>query len=160
MPELLIFAYDHPQEDPNLSPAQVAALPSVFDLIDVKPDGGTWGKLELAHPWFRVLVWPQADEAELEALCSSLPAQRDANGLATTLFQYRSHFLNGADPGVLAVPELAAFWNDTTRTDPKFFVPADFAMTVAQLTIARAPIPDPAYPGTNPVATPAVLASG
>lgn len=148
MPELLIFAYDH-EADPNLSAEQLAALPSLHDLIDWKPDGGVWGMMELANPWFRVLVWPQADEGQLQALMSPLLPVLDTQDELTTLWQYRSHYLDAANPAILAVPDLQAFFLDQTRTDAKFFVPADFSLAVEDLTLARPDIRDPSYSGSG-----------
>lgn len=139
MPELLIFAHDHHGADPKLPPEQVAALPSLFDVIDVHPDGWSWGKLELQNPWFRVLLWSKADSNELEVLLSNKLPDLDVDGNPTTLWQYRGFHLNLTDPVVLAVA--GAFLNDITRANAKFLVPANFSKTAANLTLARTVIP-------------------
>lgn len=133
--ELLFFKHDH-SADAAVSADQAAKLPQKFDLVDYRPDGWQWGNEELTNPWFRIIVWSVLTDAECQTIVSREVAQVDANGVPTTIRQYRGFNLNLADARIPAA--LKTWWQDDTRTQPKFVVPQAFALRVADLRLAKA----------------------
>jgi hypothetical protein len=141
MPELLLFAYDHASAMPTPSVHQIAALPKPYDVITWQRDGWPWGDRELAHPWFRIVVWPDAAAADLDTLLSPLLPSGGVSGTPQHLGQYRGFHLT-------LPPALADWWGDHSRAAPKMAMPA--MSSVARLRTARAPIANPAFIGLTP----------
>ena len=153
MPELLLFAFDHRTAIPTPSIAQIAALPKPMDLITHQADGWPWGSEELANPWFRIVHWPDALPADLDALLSPLRPSGGSVGLGGTpgtpafLGQYRGFHLDLSAANANLPAGIAAWWADNSRAARHFAIPAGAAMTVANSRLARAAIANPAYLG-------------
>ena len=153
MPELLLFSFDHATATPKPSVAQIAALPKPFDLITHQADGWQWGATERSHPWFRIVQWPDALPADLDALLSPLLPGGGSVGLGGTagtpqfLGQYRGFHLDLSATNARLPSGFLTWWADATRTAPHFAMPATATMTVANSKIARSAIANPAYIG-------------
>jgi hypothetical protein len=147
MPELLIFAFDHSAATPPPSTAQLAALPKPFDLVTWQTDGWTWGDRELAHPWFRILVWPDAAAGDLETLLAPQRASGGTPGMPQYLGQYRAFHLDLGAGNENLPPGVAAWHADPSRAQAKFTIPRGHPMTVANSKRARAAVANPAFIG-------------
>lgn len=137
--ELLLFAHDHSKTGPH--PAKnLAALPKPFDLVTHLPEGTHWGEC-LTNHWFRIVVWPNAPVAELDALLSPMRENGGDPGNPAVLQQYRAFSLSFEEPG------FAAWWADDSRAVPKFILKS--LPDIAKSKLDRAPIANPAFIGIN-----------
>lgn len=138
MPQLLFFAHDH-SLDPDATPQKIAELAKPFDLIAWQPDAtACWGDGELHGECFRIVSWADAPEANCDALMDpELPAV-DGSGNVTEYAQFRSTYVDLSDPTFGAqLPDVLAWWADTSRSQPVFVVPSGFALDVASVTKVR-----------------------
>ena len=153
MPELLLFAFDHRTAIPTPSVAQIAALPKPMDLVTHQADGWPWGASERNHPWFRIVHWPQALPADLDALLSPLLPSGGSVGLHGTLGtpqflgQFRGFHLDLSVTNANLPAGFAAWWADNSRAAQRFTIAAGAAMTVANSKLARAAIANLAHIG-------------
>jgi hypothetical protein len=136
MPELLLFAQDH-STDTTLDAEQLAALPTQWDLIAWRADGWPWGDEELSHPWFRILSWPDALPADLDILLSPKLPELDVNDIPTTLWQFRSFFVDVSQLGLTPLLQGA-------RSGGIVPVPPT-APPLTDVTTERPDVPDPDY---------------
>ena len=137
--ELLLFKWDHStQSIPTPSIAQIAALPKPYDLVIWRAPGWRWGVEELANPWFRILVWHEADSRELDTLLSPLLGAIGANMRSATYWQYRGFHLDMAHQ--LVSDDVKAWWADDTRATARHILRPG-PMTVAAIKRERPAIP-------------------
>jgi hypothetical protein len=140
MAEFLLFKWDHStQSVPLPSPAQLAALPKLFDAVAVQPDGWNWGKEERTNPWFRILAWPTVAMADAQTLLTPLLPVLDVNLHPTTYWQYRAFFPNVLVAAFLNATQFVAWWGDDTRATQIFSVNPG-AVTLPSIKMARAAI--------------------
>lgn len=141
MPQLLFFAYDH-SLDADATPERLAELAKPFDLIAWQSDAtASWGDGELTGACFRLVSWPDAPEANCDALMSPEMAIIDQNGTASQYSQFRATYVDLGDPTFAAqLPDVLAWWADATRALPMFVVPAGFSLDVDAVTKIRPPV--------------------
>jgi len=142
MAELLLFAWDHStQSVPRPSRAALAALPKLYDLITVQPDGWRWGVEELINPWFRALAWPGVALGHVQALLSPLLPAVDIDMNPITYWQYRSFYLDlDKVPGSLPI---SAWFADASRATPRLNLTDADPVMIAAVKSARMPIAIP-----------------
>jgi hypothetical protein len=100
----------------------------------------------MTSPLFRIIVWPDAVENDLDSLLAPRAESGGVPGTPKYLRQRRGWNLNIAT-GISGLPhEIIPWFVDDTRAEPKFTIPAG-AVKVLDIKNTKPLFPNPAYIG-------------